>query len=135
VAGELVSLSGIAPKQHDFTWQIWSFDIEIRHAHILAVCRVPKGWRITAENYAETGLYKEGGAHIKGEATVGHDAFYYNTADRLRRLFLIEPDAKDGPLEFEGSIHIEGVLEAEDESGDHPLKRSSFVLEDRRHCP
>ena len=56
-AAELVGLQNVILKPGEL---LWTFDIHLQEGRIVAVCNVPEGWTITAENYGEAALYKEG---------------------------------------------------------------------------
>jgi hypothetical protein len=67
--------------------QIAFVDTETRR--IVAVCNVPEGWTITAENYGEAALNKEGGGRAHGSADFGHDAL---SGTDLSQLGALSPD-------------------------------------------
>jgi hypothetical protein len=68
---ELVGLQNVTLKPGEV---LWTFDIQLQEGRIVAVCNVPEGWAITAENYGEAALYKDGGGRAHGSADFGHDA-------------------------------------------------------------
>ena len=131
-AAQLVSIRGIELKNGAY---IWNVNIEIHHARIIAVCRILDGWTTQEENHAEFASDKDLGAHFSAEATVGHVALSNREINQLQNLLLIEEQPKTGTMRFEGSYHIEGVLEGEAQTGDHKLANSSFALKTADRCP
>ena len=63
LAQELVGLKNVALRTSEL---LWGFDIHLQEGRIVAVCNIPEGWTITAENYGEAALYKKGGAKAMG---------------------------------------------------------------------
>jgi hypothetical protein len=86
-AAELVGLQNVTLKSGEL---LWGFDVHLHEGRIVAVCNVPEGWTITAQNYGEAALYKDGGAKAHGGADFGHDALSGADLSQLGGLLLIE---------------------------------------------
>ncbi|SPE44959.1 exported hypothetical protein [Candidatus Sulfotelmatobacter sp. SbA7] len=84
---ELVGLQNVTLKPGEL---LWTFDIHLQEGRIVALCNVPEGWTITAENYGEAALYKEGGGRAHGSADFGHDALPATELSQLGGLLLID---------------------------------------------
>jgi hypothetical protein len=50
LAQELVGLQNVSLKPDEL---LWGFDIQPQEGRIVAVCNVPEGWTISAENYGK----------------------------------------------------------------------------------
>src|SRR5712691_8298161 len=77
---QLLSIRDVPITSIDYVWEI---NIEMHHGRILAACQVPSGWTLNIESRAETALEKEGGGHVAGKASVGHDALTTRSIDQL----------------------------------------------------
>jgi len=86
-AGEVIGLQNIPLKPDEL---VWAFEIHLQEGRIIAVCNVPEGWTITAENYGEAALYKDGGGEVRGEADFGHDTLSATTLSELGAFLLID---------------------------------------------
>ena len=86
LAAELVGLQNISLEPDE---RVQGFEIHLTEGRIISVC-LPMGWKITAESYGETGLYKDGGGEIQGSAGIGHDALSAANLSELSGLLLIE---------------------------------------------
>src|SRR5580692_8676037 len=89
-AAELVGLQNVTLKRGEL---LWTFDIHLQEGRIVAVCNIPEGWTITAENYGEAALYKDGGGNVHGSADFGHDALSGTDLSQLGGLLLINRSA------------------------------------------
>lgn len=87
---ELVGLQNVTLKPGEV---LWTFDIQMQEGRIVAVCNVPEGWTITAENYGEAALYKDGGGRAQGSADFGHDALSATDLSQLSGFLLIDRSA------------------------------------------
>ena len=72
---------------------LWGFDIQLQEGRIVAVCNVPEGWTISAENYGEAAAYRDGGGRAHGGADFGHDALSVTDLSQLGWLLLIDRSA------------------------------------------
>ncbi|MGD0892394.1 MAG: hypothetical protein ABR923_12765 [Terracidiphilus sp.] len=90
LAQELVGLQNVSLKPDEL---LWGFDIQLQEGRIVAVCNVPEGWTITAENYGEAADYKDGGGRAHGGADFGHDALSVADLSQLGWLLLIDRSA------------------------------------------
>jgi hypothetical protein len=103
---EVVGLKNVALRPGE---RLWGFDIELAEGRIIAVCAVPDGWKITAENYGEAGLYKNGGGRVQGTADFGHDALSADDMSELDAFLLVGVSRVHGkPATFTGTITTSG---------------------------
>ena len=129
-AAELVGLQalGLSSNEH-----IWSFDIRLAEGRIIAVCQIPTGWTVNAENYGEAGNYKNGGGEIKGSADFDHDTLTANDFSRLGGFILIGLSEVHGkPASLSGLIDVASVTAA-----DHKINLGpkNFLRLPSQGCP
>ena len=129
LAAELVGLQHVVLEPEEL---VWGFDISLQEGQIIAVCTVPKGWKITVENYGEAAEYKDGGGEVQGDAGFGHDALSATDLSELGGLLLIDRSAvhhKSATLT--GFIRISG-------SSDNrkvQLQPENFLRREADQCP
>jgi hypothetical protein len=126
---ELVGLQNVTLKSGEL---LWGFDVHLQEGRIVAVCSVPEGWTITAENYGEAALYKEGGAKAHGSADFGHDALSGADLSQLGGLLLIDRSAvhrKSATLT--GFITISGPSD----NRKAKLRPENFTRREAEQCP
>ncbi len=90
---ELVGLTrlGLQPGE-----AVWVFTLELHEGRIVAICNVPEGWTIKAENFGEAGNYKDGGGRIEASADFGHDALSEADLVQLEGFILIDRSSVHG---------------------------------------
>src|ERR1039458_10782265 len=80
-SSELLSIRGITLPEHGY---VKAVRIETWDVKVLAVCRLPGGWTITAGKSADpSGI-------LAGEASLGVTWLNNQSLDQLRQLFFIE---------------------------------------------
>jgi len=129
---QLVSIEklDLAPNQY-----VTSFEIETWAIEIVAVCRIPPGWQITAIESIDPG------GRLAGSATGFVANIGENHLTNLKDLFLIAPpspevyQAPDVPPMFNGSV-IVGTYDWDDHD-EHtlPLNTSNLVMRPAKGCP
>jgi|ERR1019366_3842521 hypothetical protein len=128
-AAELVGLQNVILKPGEL---LWTFDIHLQEGRIVAVCNVPEGWTITAENYGEAALYKEGGAKAHGSADFGHDALSETDLSQLGGLLLIDRSAVHRkPAALTGFITTSGPSD----NRKVKLRPENFTRREAEQCP
>jgi hypothetical protein len=107
------------------------FKVDTWGVEILAVCRIPVGWRITA------GHYENSAGILSGEAK---DGLSQPIAKAFTNLFLVEVHSyrarKEGsqPASFAGSVHV-GPFGDTPAPHDVPLEASAFSRTPAQRCP
>lgn len=129
LAAELVGLQNVTLKPGEL---LWTFDIHLQEGRIVAVCNVPEGWTITAENYGEAALYKEGGAEAHGGADFGHDALSGTDLSQLGGLLLIDRSAV-----HRKSATLTGFITTSGPSDNRKIKLrpENFTRREAEQCP
>lgn len=129
LAQELVGLKNVALRTSEL---LWGFDIHLQEGRIVAVCNIPEGWTITAENYGEAALYKKGGAKAHGSADFGHDALSETDLSQLGGLLLIDRS----PVHRK-SATLTGFITTSGPSDNRRviLRPENFVLREAAQCP
>jgi hypothetical protein len=128
-AAELVGLQNVALKRGEL---LWTFDIHLQEGRIVAVCNVPEGWTITAENYGEAALYKGGGAKAHGGADFGHDALSESDLSQLGGVLLIDRSAVHRkPATLTGFITTSGPSD----NRKVKLRPENFTRREAEQCP
>jgi hypothetical protein len=134
---QLLSFRNLAVPENGY---VASFQFETWRVRVLAVCRIPAGWTITAENTATPAGFLSGhGSH--GAAFVGRDQL-----DRLDNLVMIVVDeyrtrdeaiSSTGeriPASFKGVIHV-GVYGSDANPSPVALEPDSIMLREAGACP
>lgn len=134
---QLLSLTNLAVPTNGY---IAAFQLETWRVRVLAVCRIPAGWTMTAENAATPdGLLSGHASH--GAASLGRDQL-----DRLENLVMVVVDgyrARDQvtsltgprtPASFKGVIHV-GVYGSDVIPVAVPVEPDSIGLRDADACP
>jgi hypothetical protein len=126
---ELVGLRNVALEPGEL---VWGFDIQLREGRILAVCRVPQGWKITSENYGEAALYKDGGGAAQGSADFGHDALSATDLSEFGGLLLVDRSAV-----HQTSPSFSGLVTTSGPSGNRKvqLRPQDFWRRGADRCP
>jgi hypothetical protein len=129
IAAELVGLQSVTLKSGEL---LWGFDIHLQEGRIVAVCNVPEGWTITAQNYGEAALYKEGGAKAHGGADFGHDALSGTDLSQLGGLLLIDRSAV-----HRKSARLTGFITTSGPSDNRKVKLrpENFTHREAEQCP
>jgi hypothetical protein len=129
LAQELVGLQNVALKRSEL---LWGFDIHLQEGRIVAVCNIPEGWTITAENYGEAALYKDGGGNVHGSADFGHDALSGTDLSQPGGLLLINRSAV-----HRKSARLSGFITTSGPSDNRKvtLRPESFVRREADQCP
>ena len=111
-AGFATELVGIRNVRLDPEERLWGLAIQLKEGRIIAVCNIPEGWKITAENYGEAADYKNGGGAVEAGADFGHDAFTATNPPELSGFLLIDHSAvHKKPATLTGWITIVGATE------------------------
>jgi hypothetical protein len=128
-AAELVGLQNVVLEPGE---QVWGFDIHLQEGRIIAVCAVPEGWKITAENYGEAAEYKDGGGQVQGGADFGHDALSATELSELGGLLLIDRSAAHGK-----SASLTGFITTSGPSDNRKvqLQPQNFLRREAAQCP
>ena len=128
-AAELVGLQSVTLKPGE---RLWTFDIHLQEGRIVAVCNVPEGWTITAENYGEAALYKDGGAKAHGSADFGHDALSEADLAQLGGVLLIDRSAV-----HRKSATLTGFITTSGPSDNRKVKLrpENFTRREAEQCP
>lgn len=134
---QLLSFRNLAVPENGY---IAAFQLETWRVRVLAVCRIPAGWTITAENAATPeGLLSGHASH--GAASLGRDQL-----DRLENLVMVVVDeyrARDEaisstgartPASFKGVIHV-GVYGSDAAPVSVPVEPDSIGRRDADACP
>lgn len=103
-AAELIGFRALtlSSKEH-----IWGFDIRLAEGRIIAVCQIPTGWTVNAENFGEAGNYKNGGGEIKGSADFDHDTLTAGDLKTLGSFVLIDvSEVHHKPATLSGSVDV-----------------------------
>ena len=126
---ELVGLQNVTLKPGEV---LWTFDIQFEEGRIVAVCNVPEGWTITAENYGEAALYKDGGGRAHGSADFGHDALSATDLSQLRGFLLIDRSAiHRKPATLTGFFTTSGPSD----NRKIKLRPENFTRREAKQCP
>ena len=129
----LLSLGGIVLKPNEY---VSEFDVRTWGLTILAVCRIPRGWRITA------GTDGSFGGSLAGQAGVGAAALGQRDLGRLQGMFLVrgpiggrhDRPQGDRPATFAGTVTIGTYgVDAPGRRGD--LDASRITLAPAARCP
>lgn len=137
-ASELLSIRGITLPEHGY---VKAFRIETWDVKVLAVCRLPGGWTITAGKSADpSGI-------LAGEASLGVTWLNNQSLDQLRQLFLIEvsgyqerelpmPNVPGGvfPATFSGKLVV-GTYGNHDDAHEVPITPANLFREPATRCP
>ena len=134
---QLLSFRNLAVPENGY---VAAFQFETWRVRVLAVCRIPAGWTITAENTATpAGLLSGYGSH--GAAFVGRDQL-----DRLDNVVMVAVDdyrtrdeaiSSTGeriPASLKGVIHV-GVYGSDAGPSPVALEPDSIILRDAGACP
>ena len=135
---ELLSIRGITLPEHGY---VKAFRIETWGVTVLAVCRLPPGWTITAGKSADpSGI-------LAGEASLGSTYLNSQKPDQLHQLFLIEvsdyrerelaiPNVPGGvfPATFSGKLII-GTYGNHDDAHEVPIAPANLFREPATRCP
>ena len=126
---ELVGLQNVTLKPGEV---LWTFDIKLQGGRIVAVCNVPEGWAITAENYGEAALYKDGGGRAHGSADFGHDALSATDLSQLGGLLLIDRSGV-----HRKSATLTGFITTSGPSDNRKIKLrpENFTRREAEQCP
>jgi hypothetical protein len=100
---EILSVTGVQLGKGE---RLWSFRVDLQHAKIVAVCGFPDGWDMKFGNYADSKLYKEGGAYVEGGAMFDHNALAPEALDGVDHLVLIRQDGPSAPR-LDGSFTVQ----------------------------
>jgi hypothetical protein len=96
-AAELLSIRGTTRSGEVLS----RFRLEITNASVVAVCRIPRGWSISASNKGT------GDAEVAGEAVPGAAPLRAASAPSLDDMFLIDqPEPSGHPARFQGSATV-----------------------------
>jgi|GEM_PF-4240075 len=126
---ELIGLQNVTLRPDEL---LWTFDIQMQEGRIVAVCNVPEGWTINAENYGEAALYKDGGGRVQGSADVGHDALSATNLSQLSGFLLIDRSAlHKKSARLTGLVTISGVSD----NRKMKLRPENFTRRVARQCP
>jgi hypothetical protein len=111
-----------------------SFSLELVNLAVLAICRIPSGWILRAEN----AIRPYGSAD--GEATYGAAALLNDYLSELQNLFLmtnVYPHQIDGvDYQITGTLYVSvRHLEGEPDTVTMPLTPSNFIFEPADRCP
>ena len=137
-AGELLSIRGITLPEHGY---VKAFRIETWGVMVLAVCRLPPGWTITAGKSADpSGI-------LAGEASLGVTYLNGQNLDQFRKLFLIEvsdyrerelpiPNVPGGvyPATFSGKLVV-GTYGNHDDAHEVAIMPANLFREPATQCP
>lgn len=127
---ELVGLQNLPLQSDDL---LWGFNIHLTEGRIIAVCNIPEGWKITAENYGEAALNKDGGGEVQGGADFGHDALSVRNVSQLKALLLIDRSTvhrKRATLSGELT-----VFRFDNDNTKVPLGPHNFTRREAQQCP
>jgi hypothetical protein len=135
---ELLSIRGITLPEHGY---VEAFRIDTWSVRVLAVCRLPPGWTITAGKSADpSGI-------LAGEASLGSTYLNNKNLDQLHQLFLIEvsdyrerelpmPNVPGGvhPATFSGKLVV-GTYGTHDDAHEVSITPANLLREPATHCP
>jgi hypothetical protein len=127
----LVSITGVTlPEMQSAE----SFSLQLVNLGVLAICRIPRGWTMSAEN-----AIRPYGS-VDGEATYGAAALPNDYLWELRSLFLVTkvyPHQIDGvDYQITGTLDISvRHLDDEPDTVTTSLTPSNFIFEPADHCP
>lgn len=124
-AAELLSIRGVTR-----TGEVLSrFRLEIANASVVAVCRIPRGWSISATDIGN------GNSSISGEAVPGAAPLRAAAGPVLEDMFLIDqPEPTAHPARFQGSATIGAQGSTQPPQG-RPLDGGNIVLAPAERCP
>lgn len=127
---ELLSLAGLPVQSGEY---VAAFHIDTMSVDILAVCRLPSGWTLTAGNHGGPG------GELGGQATVGAAFVQGARPPEFHSLFLVDiaaaahPDPK-APPPFSGTVDV-GRYGVDAPPATRPMISASYKLRPAARCP
>lgn len=124
-AAELLSIRGVTRAGEVLS----RFRLEIANASVVAVCRIPRGWSISAADIGN------GNSAVSGEAVPGAAPLRAATGPVLEEVFLIDqPEPNAHPARFQGSATV-GAQGSTQPPQERPLDGGNIALAPAERCP
>lgn len=122
-AAQLLSIRGLDFAANEY---VDAFEIRTRNVNVIAVCRIPTGWEVSAQN--------DQGGPLRGGAGRGVAGLDRSRTNELSGLFLLaDPNPSAGPVKLDGVIWVRTYGTAD--VRELPLQSSNYVLETVERCP
>jgi hypothetical protein len=132
---ELLSITGIELPEGSY---VAGFNVDTWGVEVLAVCRFPFGWTLTAGKSADPS------GTLKGEASLGVTLLNRRSISELRNLFLVDIDGYQAETRFEGNTEYPATFIGTITVGKYgddsdprafPLSSTNFVRTAATRCP